>query len=1171
MAAGDDAEVSPAAFGHVSQVVADLELKQGNGRAEAAVGVVVPILVPAHASPERTVLDHGVGGVMVGALVQQAGGVGPDGRPIEELQEQRVLIQDVEDPDIVTLDLGHPGGRDAAFMKRPPPDDNPVQRFSQPRDVFLGQEAVQDQVARVVEEEPFGAGGPGLITHQGRLLIGTPKPFAALAPASFVVLRFGQGLRRNRENAKGSESAKGSEGAKGEEDRMIWDLVVVTARTAQQRWLFERYLGQLWPAPGTSGAPYHWVMQDPPGPQLGTAGATLHALGGAAQRLGERFSRSRVLILHCGGLSQRVPQLSHLGKAFAPAAARDGDSTLFAQIVGELDRLFRGMEPGAVIACGDVMYTASGLDRPCRRNEAVAVACRASAEQGSRHGVYLWTPGCDHVSEAWQKPSAARLQALDAAQPWGLDTGILFLGALVVEQLLKAVGSVSFATAAAAILGQKRAWRGVELYRDLTPPMTPAWSPEERLPGAPGEAQRALSRFPLRLECPEAAELLHFGTNEELIRILGASGAPRVYSSYIAAGDLGPGVVLDRCLAERPLTVGAGSYVSGLHCSGRELTIAANRVAYQVPLRAAAAALARRPQVFVSIGMEDDPKRDPERGATLLGEPLNDWLQELGIAADLVWGGVPGAERSLWNARLFPVGEGEAVMDAVPWLCAATDGRFGERVDRWRAHARASMAEANRLFDARRWWKHEEQIRAHCIAAQIEAAVRRADSQRISELLSVPGMSEFARRLACRRLRALGVSAGASLTGARAWLVASALSSPAAAPLRERGFVALSRAMVREREVWGAELAWQIAPGQRVEAQAPVRVDLAGGWTDTPPQACERGGAVLNLALRLEGCRPLTARVERLTEPVVELIAEDLGCRLRLHTNPPARRRPDPRDPFGIHLGALRLIGLFTASPLPARLRHLGGGIRLTTAAQVPKGSGLGTSSILGAVALAALNRALGRQPSRDELCLSVLRLEQWMGTGGGWQDQVGGMWGGVKFAWSDAAIDQLPQVEPLALSPAILSGLAERMAVFYTGEPRLAKDVLQRVVAGYLVGQPQTMAVLDEMPGLARQARAAILAGDWERLGRCLDRSWELNQRLEPSCSNPSLAALFARIAPFVWGAKLAGAGGGGFLFALARDRNCREQLESLLAGIPAPAKLYSAELDREGLTVMG
>ena len=947
----------------------------------------------------------------------------------------------------------------------------------------------------------------------------------------------------------------------------MWDLVVITARTAQQRWLFERYLHQLWPAPREAGAPGHLVLQDPPGPQLGTAGATVYALQAAAAQLGDGCPRARVLILHCGGLSQRVPQLSHLGKAFAPAAGSGGDTLLFAQIVAELGRLFRAMEPGVVIACGDVLFRATELGLPCRRDEAVAVACRASAEQGSRHGVYLWRAGQNHVSESWQKPSQARLEALDASRPWGMDTGVLFLGMTVAEQLLMAVGAAS-PTTSRAFLRRQREWAGVELYRHLTPPMTSVWSPEDCLPGAPGEVQRALSRFPLRLARPEPAELLHFGSHEELIRILGDASVARVYSSYIAAGELSPGAVLDRCLTAEPISVGAGSYVSGLSRPRHGLTIAAGRVAYQVPLRASSGASSGRPQVFVTLGVEDNPKAPLEGGATLLGTPLHDWVRELGVSPEAVWEGVPGPDRCLWNARLFPAGTGEAVAEAVPWLEPATDRHFGERVDRWRAHARTSMAEANQQFDARRWWRHEQRIRAHCFAAQLEAAVREGDGALIGELLRAPGVPEAACREARRRLQSLGLSAPASLMGARAWVVASRLASPAAETLRERGFRALRRALVCEHAPCGGELAWQIAPGETAEAQAPVRVDLAGGWTDTPPQVCERGGVVLNLALRLDGSRPLTARVERLVEPVLELVAGDLGCRLTVRATP-SFQRPDPRDPFGIHLGALWLIGLFAAPPLRDRLRRLGGGLRLTTAALVPKGSGLGTSSLLGAAVLAALDQAFGLRQSRDALCRGVLRLEQLMGTGGGWQDQVGGMWGGVKFARSTPGTGVYPQVEPLALSPAVREGLAERMVLFYTGEPRLAKDVLQRVVGSYMAGEPRALAALDEMPGLVEQARTALVRGDWDGLGGCLNRSWELNQQLEPTCSNPLLTDLFTGIAPFVSGAKLAGAGGGGFLFALARDRASRPSLEALLAGSPPPAKLYAAELDLDGVMV--
>jgi fucokinase len=262
-------------------------------------------------------------------------------------------------------------------------------------------------------------------------------------------------------------------------------------------------------------------------------------------------------------------------------------------------------------------------------------------------------------------------------------------------------------------------------------------------------------------------------------------------------------------------------------------------------------------------------------------------------------------------------------------------------------------------------------------------------------------------------------------------------------------------------------------------------------------------------------------------------------------------------------------MGLFAGGPLTGRLRRLGGGLRLTTTADVPKGSGLGASSILGAALLAALHHALAQPLVLPELCLRVLQLEQLMGTGGGWQDQVGGMWGGIKFARSEPGVNQYPAVEPLALPPGLQAELEEHMLLFYSGEPRLAKDVLQRVVGRYLVGCPQTVAALDEMPALAQEARAALLSGDWAGLGRCIDRSWALNRQLEPTCTNDSLDALFGRLQPLVLGAKLAGAGGGGFLFALARDRGARDRLEQLLASVPPPARLYRATLDQTGLVI--
>jgi fucokinase len=943
----------------------------------------------------------------------------------------------------------------------------------------------------------------------------------------------------------------------------IWDLVVVTARTKQQRWLFEQYLNSLWPR-SKEGVPAWQVLQDPPGAQLGTAGATLAALDAAARELGPRLAGARVLVLHCGGLSQRVPQLAHVGKAFAPGAGPDQEATLFAQVVEALGRLFAASEPGVVIACGDVRYTAEAQGRVCRRDEAVALATPAPPEQASRHGVYLWETNDDRVSEAWQKSPAERLREVAGDREWGMDTGILYLGAGVVGALLEVIGHQTGRHA--STWRQGREWRGLELYRDLTPAMTRCWQERMCLPGAPGAVQRTLARFPLHVVCPQGAVLLHFGTNEELMQILATGGEPRLHASCIAGGDFGPGVVLDRCLVDRPIHVGAGSYVSGLNRPAHELCIGAGRVVYQLPLRNG---VEKRGEGFVALGVGDDARQSLAEGAILLGEPLKAWLRELGVTPAEVWNGVPESEQSLWNARLFPVGEADTVAGALPWLTGTDGPEFGRRVDRWRRAPRTSMLEAQQRFDARRWWAHEQRIRAHRLADALTAAVCRGDGADVRRFLEASSAPEGVRRLVRQRLEQLGRGEAATLIGARAWLVASRLATDAgAAGRRSRGFRSLGRALTADMPP-AMELCWALAPGESVEAQAPVRVDLVGGWTDTPPQACERGGCVLNLSLLLDGRRPLAARVERLAEPVVELVARDLGACRTLDEALPARQPFDPGDPFALHQAGLRLVGLFSGGPLRRRLERLGGGLRITTEAAVPKGSGLGTSSILGATLLAGLYRAFGQDVLPDELCLRVLQLEQLMGTGGGWQDQVGGMWGGVKFARSASGVSQHPEVEVVRLGTDREVELEERMVLFYTGEPRLAKDVLQRVVGRYLVGEPATVAALEAMPALAARARASLVQGDWAELGRCLDRSWMLNRQVEPTCTNDSLDALFGRIAPFVLGAKLAGAGGGGFLFALARDRAARERLESLLTTVPAPARLYRATLDREGLVV--
>ena len=153
----------------------------------------------------------------------------------------------------------------------------------------------------------------------------------------------------------------------------------------------------------------------------------------------------------------------------------------------------------------------------------------------------------------------------------------------------------------------------------------------------------------------------------------------------------------------------------------------------------------------------------------------------------------------------------------------------------------------------------------------------------------------------------------------------------------------------------------------------------------------------------------------------------------------------------------------------PSRVQW-GAGLHVATDARVPKGSGLGTSSILAATLLAALNAACGRKLSRPRLIAQTLLLEQRLGTGGGWQDQVGGVAPAVKSTVSPPGIPQRPDVEVLKMNASLLDAFEQRLVVYYSGQQRLARDILRRVMGRWLGREP---AVLGLMDGLKQSAVA--------------------------------------------------------------------------------------------------
>jgi fucokinase len=181
----------------------------------------------------------------------------------------------------------------------------------------------------------------------------------------------------------------------------------------------------------------------------------------------------------------------------------------------------------------------------------------------------------------------------------------------------------------------------------------------------------------------------------------------------------------------------------------------------------------------------------------------------------------------------------------------------------------------------------------------------------------------------------------------------------------------------------------------------------------------------------LEGCLPIGTIIET-TEKTGVLIYDDAGNQLYVENLVSIAPPFDGNDPFRLVKSALLVTGLVHENILVSM------GLQIKTWANVPRGSGLGTSSILAAAVVKGLLQITDGDESNENVARLVLVLEQLMGTGGGWQDQVGGLYPGIKFTTSFPGVPLRLQVIPLLASPQLILELQQRLLVVFTGQVSL-------------------------------------------------------------------------------------------------------------------------------------
>jgi len=308
--------------------------------------------------------------------------------------------------------------------------------------------------------------------------------------------------------------------------------------------------------------------------------------------------------------------------------------------------------------------------------------------------------------------------------------------------------------------------------------------------------------------------------------------------------------------------------------------------------------------------------------------------------------------------------------------------------------------------------------------------------------------------------------------------------------------------------------------------QTPLRIGLLGGGTDLPGYYREHGGRVLNCALDKYVYVIVKQRFD--DDIYVNYSKKEIVSRVEDLEHELVRE-------------AMRMTGVAE-------------GVEITTLADIPSaGSGLGSSSAVTVGLLHALFAYQGRQVSAEELAERACSIEiERCGKPIGKQDQYIAALGGIRdirFGPGDEVV-----AEEVQLRPADRWALQHQIMLFYTGVTRSANTILAEQNANIEATRPQ----LDLLRDLAGFAAERLRNGEVDAIGPALRESWEAKRKLASGVSNDQIDGAVTRaLDAGASGAKLTGAGGGGFLLVICPVERQRAVRASLTEMRELPVKL--------------
>ena len=662
-----------------------------------------------------------------------------------------------------------------------------------------------------------------------------------------------------------------------------WDYVILTASNEQQAEGFCKQIEERkkFLPTGTKFA----AIPDRGGKRVGSGGATLEVLKYLHEKE-ETFEGLRVLVIHSGGDSKRVPQYSALGKLFSPVPhelPNGRNSTLFDEFMISMSSVPSRIREGMVLLSGDVLLLFNPLQIDYNNVGAAAISFKEHVETGKNHGVYL--NGVDgNVKCCLQKKSVEVLRevgAVNESDCVDIDTGALIFSTDMMNSLYSLIAT------------EKDYDRHVNektrlsLYADFLYPLAEDSTLEafyqekpegefcEELTEARKRVWDVLRPYRMKLLRLSPAKFIHFGTTREILELMSDGvdeyqdlGWRRLVGSSIrnhnAAGY--------NSVLSTKASVGEDCYLEvsyvhgdskvGSHCVLSYIDIQ-DRI---IPDNVVMHGLKQRNGKFIVriFGVNDNPKENQ-----LFGRNLDELEKKFDIK---LWEDQTG--HTLWSANLYAEAETiqEAVDASLELYAFVTEEKAFDR-NLWNTVSHKSLCAGFNDADPDAIIAWNRRMADLVAMDEITKAIR--NQTPVGELRKMHSLTKIQKEWLRKRLKKADFSEKMRLHYYLGVLLDDENE------VQECFRTIQSEVLESTIKHLSYNENAKIATDHHI-VKLPLRVNWGGGWSDTPPYCNENGGTVLNVAILLNGEKPVEVTLEKIDELRIIFDSQGYGCAWRV-------------------------------------------------------------------------------------------------------------------------------------------------------------------------------------------------------------------------------------------------------------------------------------------------